>query len=35
MPDYDTSLAGLVGSGLVVVLVVGAARLYRTATKRR
>lgn len=35
MPDYDTSLAGLVGSGLVVVLVVGAARIYRTATKRR
>lgn len=35
MPDYDTSFSGVIGSAAVVLLVVGAARIYRTAAKRR
>ncbi len=34
LPDYDTSFAGLVGTGIVLLVVVGTARLLRPTHKK-
>ena len=34
LPDYDTSFAGLVGTGIVLLVIVGTARLLRPTHKK-
>jgi len=34
LPDYDTSAAGLVGTGILLLLVFGVARLLRPAVRK-
>ncbi len=34
LPDYDTSFAGIVGSGAILIVVFGASRLFRAGQRR-
>ena len=34
MPDYNTSFAGIVGCGAILLVVFGASRLFRAGQKQ-